>query len=116
VAVGDLHLNGQLTLGENTADNGGLRLALMSLRRSMESKPLGVVDGYSPEQRLFISFGQIWCSNQTPETARLRALTDPHSPGKYRTNGVLQNMPEFAQAWKCAADAPMVSKSACHVW
>ncbi|HEV8239989.1 MAG TPA: M13 family metallopeptidase [Thermoanaerobaculia bacterium] len=115
-AVGDLKLNGHLTLGENTADNGGVRLALMALHRSMESKPLGVVEGYTPEQRFFISFAQIWCSNQTPETARLRALTDPHSPGRYRTNGVLQNMPEFAAAWKCSADAPMVSKTACHVW
>jgi endothelin-converting enzyme/putative endopeptidase len=116
VATGDLHLNGHLTLGENTADNGGVRLALMALRDAMQAKPLGEVGGLTPEQRFFVSFGQIWCQNQTPEMARLRALTDPHSPGRYRVNGVLQNMPEFATAFHCAATAPMASQNACRVW
>lgn len=116
VAVDDLHLNGHLTLGENTADNGGVRLALMALRDSMKRKPIGDVDGFSPEQRFFIEYGQIWCQNHTPETSRLRTLTDPHSPGRYRVNGVLQNMPEFQQAFQCRPDAPMVSKNPCRVW
>ena len=116
VAVGDVHLNGHLTLGENTADNGGVRLALMALHEAMKHEKLGIVDGFTPEQRFFIEFGQIWCQNLSPENARLRALSDPHSPGRYRVTGVMQNMPEFQQAFHCPADAPMVSKNACHVW
>jgi len=116
VAIDDVHINGHLTLGENTADNGGLRLALLGLRESMTTHPLAEVSGLSPEQRFFVQYGQIWCQNLTPENARLRALSDPHAQNRYRVNGVLQNMPEFAQAFQCKADAPMVSKDACRVW
>lgn len=118
VATDDVHLNGKLTLGENTADNGGLRIALMALlaSRADSGKPQETIDGYTPEQRLFLGWGQIWCQNQTDQIARLRAQVDPHSPGKYRVNGVLSNMPEFQKAWGCKAGQPMVRENACHVW
>ncbi len=118
VAVDDLHLKGRLTLGENTADNGGIRLSLMALHNKMneENQPEKQIDGYTPDQRFFISYAQIWCQNSTAAQSRLRALTDPHSPGQYRVNGVVSNMPEFQQAWGCKAGQPMVRANACRVW
>ena len=114
--VDDVHLNGKLTLGENSADNGGLRLAFMALMNSLNGHPRQPVDGFTPEQRFFLAYGQIWCQNTRPEAARLRAQTDPHSPGPYRVNGVLQNMPEFQKAFSCQAGQPMVRAPACRVW
>ena len=116
VVVDDVHIKGALTLGENTADNGGLRIAHMALLDALGTAPLKDVDGYTPEQRFFISFAQIWCSNETPQQARLQALSDPHSDDKYRVNGVVGNMPEFAKAFGCKADSPMIRKAACRVW
>jgi putative endopeptidase len=116
IATDDVHLNGELTLGENTADNGGLRIALMALLNTIGGKKIQLIDGYTPEQRLFISWGQVWCQNQTPESLRLHAATDPHSPGKYRVNGVVQNMPEFREAWGCKQGRPMAPANACRVW
>ncbi len=118
VAVDDLHLNGKLTLGENTADNGGLHIALMALRKEMakDAKTAQAKDGYTAEQRFFIGFAQVWCQNSTPESSRLLAKTDPHSPGQYRTNGTLQNSSDFAKAFGCKAGQKMVSANACHVW
>jgi putative endopeptidase len=120
VAVDDLKLNGKLTLGENTADNGGARIALMALDHMIADDKTGKegqkIDGYTPEQRFFLGFGRVWCEKRRPEIARVRVLTDPHSPGKYRVNGVVQNMPEFQRAWGCKAGQPMVAQNACHVW
>ncbi len=116
VAVDDVKLNGKLTEGENVADNGGLRLALMAAMSSLDEKSKGTVDGYTPEQRVFMGWGQVWCENMTPQISRMLAQTDPHSPPKYRVNGTLSNMPEFQKAFGCKADAPMVRKSACRVW
>ncbi|HZD92631.1 MAG TPA: M13 family metallopeptidase, partial [Candidatus Sulfotelmatobacter sp.] len=118
VAVEDVHLNGRLTLGENTADNGGLRIALMALRKAMakDAKTAQTKDGFTPEQRFFLGFAQIWCQNSTPESSRLLAKTDPHSPGQYRVNGTLQNSADFAKAFGCKAGQKMVSANACHVW
>jgi endothelin-converting enzyme/putative endopeptidase len=118
VAVDDVHVRGKLTLGENTADNGGLRIANMALMKSLADagKQPEQIDGFTPEQRLFIGWGQIWCQNQTDQMARLLALNNEHSPGKYRANGVVQNMPEFQKAWGCKAGQPMVRANACHVW
>jgi putative endopeptidase len=120
VAVDDLKLNGRLTLGENTADNGGARIALAALRKMIAQDSSGKagekIDGYTPEQRFFLGFGRVWCQKQRPEEARRRVTIDPHSPGKYRINGVVQNMPEFQQAWGCKAGQPMVGENACRVW
>jgi len=120
VAVDDLKLNGRLTLGENTADNGGARIALMALEHVIADDKTGKetqkIDGYTPEQRFFLGFGRVWCEKRRPEVARMRVLTDPHSPGKYRVDGVVQNMPEFEKAWGCKAGQPMVAENACHVW
>jgi predicted metalloendopeptidase len=118
VAVDDVHVNGKLTLGENTADNGGLRIALMALQdeeeaHGGEAKP---VDGFTPEQRLFLGWGQVWCENATTESLRMEAQTDPHSPSPDRVNGVVSNMPEFQKAFGCKASAPMARKDACRVW
>jgi putative endopeptidase len=115
-AVGDLKVNGKLTLGENAADNGGLRLAYMALMEDLAGKTVAKIDGYTPQQRFFLGWGQIWCSNQTPESTRLRTLTDPHSPGRYRVNGTVSNMPEFQRAFSCSAGQPMVRENACRVW
>jgi predicted metalloendopeptidase len=118
VAVDDVHVRGKLTLGENTADNGGLRIALMALQDviAKSGKEPGKIDGYTPEQRLFLGWGQIWCQNMSDQMSRLLAQTNEHSPGQYRVNGVVQNMPEFQKAWSCKAGQPMVSANACHVW
>jgi len=120
VAVDDLKLNGRLTLGENTADNGGARIALMALREIIaadKSRKAGEkIDGYTPEQRFFLGFGRVWCEKRRPELSRTLVNTDPHSPGKYHVNGVVQNMPEFQQAWGCKAGQAMVRENACRVW
>jgi putative endopeptidase len=118
VAVDDLKLNGKLTLGENTADNGGARIALMALRQTLaqSGKADQKIDGYTPEQRFFLGFGRVWCEKRRPEFSRMLVSVDPHSPGKYRVDGVVQNMPEFQQAWGCKAGQPMVRENACRVW
>ena len=118
VSVDDLKLNGKLTLGENTADNGGARIALMALHEMMKETPDAdkKIDGYTPDQRYFLGFARAWCENVTPETLRLGVRTDPHSPGRWRVNGVVQNMPEFEQAFQCKAGQPMVRANACRVW
>ncbi|HEY6249873.1 MAG TPA: M13 family metallopeptidase [Candidatus Angelobacter sp.] len=119
VTVEDVHLNGKLTLGENTADNGGARIALMALHNEMateKGKVPAKKDGFTPEQRFFLGFAQIWCQNQTDESARLLAKTDPHSPGRFRVIGTLQNNPDFAKAFGCKPGQKMVSQNACHVW
>src|SRR6201993_2245063 len=120
VAVDTMKLNGRLTLGENTADNGGARIALMALEHMIADDKTGKegqsIDGYTPEQRFFLGFGRVWCEKQRPEYLRMQVSTNPHSPGKYRVDGVVQNMPEFQKAWNCKAGQPMVAENACHVW
>ncbi len=116
-AVDDVKLNGKLTLGENIADNGGVRIAYMALMQTLsDAAKARKIDGLTPEQRFFVGWGQIWCNNMTPEVTRLRAQVDPHSPGRYRVDGVVSNMPEFREAFGCKADAPMVRENACRVW
>ncbi len=120
VSVDDLKLNGRLTLGENTADNGGARISYNALEHVIANDKTGKeaqkIDGYTPEQRYFLGFARVWCEQRRPEVARTLVLTDPHSPGKFRVNGVVQNMPEFQKAWSCKAGQPMVSANACRVW
>jgi putative endopeptidase len=104
-----VHVNGKLTLGENLADLGGLSVSYAALEKALAEKgrpPL--IDGFTPEQRFFLAWAQIWRQNITPEAARVRINTDPHSPGQWRTNGPLSNMPQFAAAFGCKAGDPMV--------
>ncbi len=115
-AVDDVYLNGRLTLGENTADNGGLRIAYMALMDTLAGKPAPKIDGFTPEQRVFLGWGQSWCENRTAQIARLRATVDPHSPGKDRVNGVVRNLPEFRNAFGCKEGRPMAPLKACRVW
>ncbi len=114
--VDDIKINGKLTLGEDTADLGGLILAHMAWQEATKDQKLEPMEGFTPEQRFFIGYGQSWCTNERDEAKRLRATTDPHSPEKYRTNGVVSNMPEFQEAFHCKSDAPMVRKDRCRVW
>ncbi len=115
-AAGGLTVNGRLTLGENTADNGGLRLTYLAYEASQAGKTRQTIDGLTPEQRLFIGFAQVWCVNTTPEAERRHVLTNPHSPGRYRVDGTVVNMPEFQQAFGCKAGAPMAPEKRCRVW
>ena len=116
--VDGVNLKGKLTLGENAADNGGIHLAYMALMRDLADKtiPDTKLDGLTPQQQFFLGFAQVWCENSTDANARVRAMTDPHSPGQFRTNGVVQNMKEFEQAFGCKEGDPMVSEKACRVW
>ncbi|MCI0354156.1 MAG: M13 family metallopeptidase, partial [Acidobacteria bacterium] len=115
-AVDDVKLNGKLTTGENVADHGGIRIALMALLDTLGGKDPGQRDGFTAEQRFFIGYGQVWCQNVTPERARTDAQGDPHSPGRYRVNGVLSNTPEFHNAFSCKKGAAMVREKQCRVW
>jgi endothelin-converting enzyme/putative endopeptidase len=122
-AVDDLKLNGKLTLGENTADNGGLRLAYIALMaRLAEGKPsVDTAEQKSeawltPERQFFLGFAQNYCSNARPEFLRMIAQTDPHSPDPLRVRGVIVNMPEFAHAFGCKAGQPMAPVKSCRVW
>jgi len=118
------NLNGHLTLGENTADNGGIRIAFQALEETLATQGAaaesgyvdGKRDGYTPQQRFFISFGQVWCENRTEQVARVRAKTDPHSSGEWRIKGTVQNFDEFGKAFGCKVGQPMMPANSCRVW
>jgi len=116
--VEGVNLNGRLTLGENGADNAGIRLAFMALISGIEDGSIHKekLDGFTPQQRFFLGYAQIWCQNQRPEAVKNLVRTDPHSPGEFRVDGVVQNMPEFSSAFSCSEGQPMVSANACRVW
>jgi len=114
--IDDIKINGKLTLGEDVADLGGLILAYMAWKDDTKNQTLEPIDDLTPDQRFFVGYGQSWCGQTRDETKRLRATVDPHSPEKYRTNGVVSNMPEFQQAFHCKAGAPMVNENLCRVW
>ena len=118
IVVDEIHINSKLTLGEDVADLGGEILAYMAWQGATKGQPLSPRDGLTPEQRFFIGFAQWACSNERPEDLRVRAATDPHSPGEYRINGVVVNMPEFAKAFACKAGQPMTKPvgKVCKVW
>jgi putative endopeptidase len=118
VIVDEIHINSQLTLGEDVADLGGEILGYMAWKDATRGKKLESLDGLSPEQRFFIGFAQWDCANERPENMRVRAVTDPHSPAEYRINGVVTNMPEFQQAFSCKPDQPMAksAEKVCRVW
>jgi putative endopeptidase len=114
--IDDIKINGKLTLGEDVADLGGLILAYKAWQADTKGEKLQPLEDLTPEQRFFVGYGQSWCGETRDETKRLRATVDPHSPEKYRTNGVVSNMPEFQQAFHCKAASPMVNQNRCRVW
>ena len=118
VIVDDIHINSKLTLGEDVADLGGEILAYMAWKGAETGKTLEPIDNLTPDQRFFVGFAQWACTNERPEELRMRAITDEHSPAKYRINGVVVNMPEFSQAFSCKAGQPMVKppENVCKVW
>jgi putative endopeptidase len=116
VIIDDIKINGKLTLGEDVADLGGLILAYRAWQEDTKGQNLEPIDGLTPAQRFFIGYGQSWCGQTRDETKRLRATVDPHSPEKYRTNGVVSNMSEFQEAFHCKAGSPMVNQNRCSVW
>jgi predicted metalloendopeptidase len=115
--IDEVKLDGKLTLGENLADLGGLKLAYSAYRASRAGKPEEApVGGFSADQQFFLAHAQAWCAQIRPENARLRAATDPHSSARWRVNGPLSNLGEFAAAFTCGAGAPMVRAERCDVW
>jgi putative endopeptidase len=108
VAVDTLRVNGKLTLGENLADIVGVSVAYDALQRELAGKPHEPIDGFTPEQRFFLGWAQARLTELRPEAARVQVATDPHSPSRFRVNGPLANMPEFAQAFGCKEGDPMV--------
>ncbi len=119
VAVDDVHVNGKLTLGENTADNGGLVLAYLAYldRAAQNHIDLGKkIEGYTSPQRFYIGWAQNWCENARPEQVRSQVLQDPHSPDHFRANGAIVNQPGFAAAFNCKTGTPMVPANSCRVW
>ncbi|PYS08445.1 MAG: M13 family peptidase, partial [Acidobacteria bacterium] len=118
VVVDDIHINSKLTLGEDVADLGGEILAYVAWKDATKDKLLTPIDGLTPDQRFYVGFAQWACTNERPEDLRVRAITDPHSPAKYRINGVVVNMPEFAEAFSCKPGQPMIkpANQICKVW
>ena len=118
-AVDDVKVNGKLTLGENTADNGGLVLAYMAYLERAKANGVDLnakINGYTAQQRLYIGYAQNWCENSRPEQVRNQVLTDPHSPDHFRANGAIVNQPGFAAAFGCKKGTPMVPADSCRVW
>jgi putative endopeptidase len=118
-AVDDVKVNGKLTLGENTADNGGLLLAFMAYMQRVKDDHLDLnakVDGFTGPQRFYIGYAQNWCANERPEAIRSLALQDPHSPDPVRVDGTIVNQPGFAAAFGCKKPTPMVPANSCRVW
>lgn len=116
VIIDDIKINGKLTLGEDVADLGGLLLAHNAWKEETKGQKLESMDGLTSEQRFFVGYGQSWCSNTRDEAKRLRATVDPHSPDNYRASGVVTNMPEFQQAFRCKTGTPMAPEKRCRVW
>lgn len=114
--IDDIKINSKLTEGEDVADLGGTILAWAAWKAAEQGKQLENRDSFTPDQRFFIGLAQWACENERPENQRVNAITDPHSPGKYRINGVVVNMPEFQQAFSCKAGQPMVKENRCRVW
>ncbi len=114
---GDIAMNGKLTLGENTADLGGLTMALAAFEKSMEGKPKPAnVSGFTPEQLFFLGWAQAWAEVSTPEAEAFQAQNDPHAIARFRVNGPLSNMPEFADAFGCKTASKMVRTDICKIW
>lgn len=114
--VDDIHINSKLTSGEDVADLGGTLLAYLAWKRVTTGQTLKDMDGLTPDQRFFVGMAQWACGDERQENKRVNATVNPHSPEKYRINGVVSNMPEFGQAFGCKAGSPMVRAKACRVW
>ncbi|HEY6305178.1 MAG TPA: M13 family metallopeptidase [Candidatus Angelobacter sp.] len=114
--VDDIKINSKLTEGEDVADLGGLILAYVAWKAQTKGQHLESRDGFTPDQRFFIGYAQWACENERPENLRANAITNPHSPGMYRVNGLVINMPEFQQAFGCKVGQPMVREDRCRVW
>src|SRR5579863_5886707 len=118
-AVPGVHLNGKLTLGENLADLGGLWLAWLAWLDEADAAHLDMnakLEGYTPDQRFWIAYAQQWCTQTRPEQLRSQAEGDPHAPDEYRTNSVLQDLPEFGKSFSCKKTDKMVAAKPCRVW
>ena len=113
-----LNQKGKLVVGESVADLGGLAVAYAAYQKSLNGKPGKVIAGFTPEQRFFLGYAQIWAQNIRPEAARLRVATDPHPLGRFRVNGPLSNMELFAAAFQCKAGDAMVrpADKRCQIW
>ncbi|HYE74883.1 MAG TPA: M13 family metallopeptidase, partial [Blastocatellia bacterium] len=111
-----LYQNGKLVLGESIGDLGGLKLAYLAYKKSLEGQTAPVVDGFTGDQRFFLGWAQVWATNATPEFERLQTQTDPHPLARFRVNGPLSNMPEFAAAFGCKKGDQMVREQSCAVW
>jgi putative endopeptidase len=107
-AIGDLRLNGRVSLGENIADLGGLQIAYAALEDALRGQPQTSIDGFTPQQRFFLGWSQVWRRNFTDEAMKIQVNVGPHAPGKFRTNGPLSNLPEFHRAFGCQDGDPMV--------
>ena len=107
VPIDSMHINGSLTTGENIGDLGGLNVAFTAFKKTDEYKNNEIVDGFTPAQRFFLAWAQVWRNNIRPQALMLRLKTDPHSPGEYRVNGPLSNMPEFWKAFNVKEGDPM---------
>jgi putative endopeptidase len=118
VVEGNVHEKGKLVVGESIADLGGLKIAYVAYEKSLQGKPRTVIDGFTPEQRFFLGWAQVWAANIRPQYALFLANNDPHPLAKYRVNGPLSNMPEFAAAYGCKAGDPMVRPPSeqCKIW
>ncbi|MBV9497594.1 MAG: M13 family metallopeptidase, partial [Acidobacteria bacterium] len=114
----NININGKLVTGEAIADLGGATLAFAAYQKSQEGKPRQTIDGFTPEQRFFLGFAQVWAENMAPAEATRRALTDPHAQGPFRVNGTVANMPEFHKAFNCPEDSKMVREAGkrCSIW
>src|SRR4029078_4825299 len=104
----EIKINSKLTAGEDVADLGGTLIAYAAWKKATAQQKLEPRDGLSPDQRFFVGLAQWACENNRPESLRVQAATDPHSPGKYRINGVVSNLPAFASAFSCKPGSPMV--------
>jgi len=118
--VAGIKLNGKLTLGENTADNGGIHIAFQALQSVLAKEGPAAettkIDDYTPDQRFFIAFAQVWCENRSDQYNQMAVKVDPHSPGEFRTNGTVQNFDQFGKAFGCHVGQPMMPAGACRVW
>jgi putative endopeptidase len=112
-----LKIKGQRTIGENIGDLGGLNIAYTALMDDLASKgPQPKIDGFTPEQRFFLGWAQVWAAKATDAGLRLQVETDPHAWARFRVNGPISNMPEFAKAFGCKEGDKMVRKDACIIW